>query len=247
MFSGSSPSSFVDRRDAGRRLGRELLKYRQRRDVIVLGLPRGGVPVAFEVAKYLQAPMDVFIVRKLGVPGHEELAMGAIASGGTIVRNEDVIKHVGVSSDTFDLVVDRELAELARREYAYRGKRPPINLFDKVVVLVDDGIATGASMRAAVEAVRISRPKLIVVAVPVAAAGTLFDFNNRVAPTIAVQAPSDFFNVGAWYEDFSQTSDEEVEQLLSAGRDAAQSATSANDAGFDEPDRPSQPGLPELR
>ena len=172
MFSGSSPSSFIDRRDAGRRLGKELFKYRQRRDVIVLGLPRGGVPVAFEVAKSLQAPMDVFIVRKLGVPGHEELAMGAIASGGTIVRNEDVIKHMGVSSDTFDLVVDRELAELARREYAYRGKRPPINLFDKVVILVDDGIATGASMRAAVEATRISRPKLVVIAVPVAAAST---------------------------------------------------------------------------
>lgn len=246
MFSGSSPS-FVDRRDAGRRLGKELFKYRQRRDVIVLGLPRGGVPVAFEVAKSLQAPMDVFIVRKLGVPGHEELAMGAIASGGTIVRNEDVIKHMGVSSDTFDLVVDRELAELARREYAYRGKRPPINLFDKVVILIDDGIATGASMRAAVEAVRSSRPKLVVVAVPVAAAGTLFDFNNRVAPTIAVQAPADFFNVGAWYEDFSQTSDEEVEKLLTAGREAAQSASSKDNAGFDDPDRPSQPGLPELR
>ncbi|MFN8654899.1 MAG: phosphoribosyltransferase family protein [Candidatus Obscuribacterales bacterium] len=176
--------------------------------------------------------------------------MGAIASGGSIVRNEDVIKHMGVSSDTFDLVVDRELAELARREYAYRGKRPPINLFDKVVILVDDGIATGASMRAAVEATRISRPKLVVIAVPVAAASTLFDFNNRVAPTIAVQAPADFFNVGAWYEDFSQTSDEEVEQLLSAGRDAAQSSTSAtstDNAKFDEPDRPSQPDLPELR
>lgn len=242
MSFGSAPSSFADRRDAGRRLGRALSKYRQRQDVIVLALPRGGVPVAFEVSRALQAPLDVFIVRKLGVPGHEELAMGAIASGGTIVRNEDVIKHMNVSPSVFDLVVDRELAELARREYAYRGKRPPINLFDKVVILVDDGIATGASMRAAVETIKNNRPKLVVIAVPVAAAGTVFDFNNRVAPTIAVQTPADFFNVGAWYDDFSQTSDEEVEQLLSAGRDRPVTAEGSTPA----PDLPDLADLPDL-
>lgn len=224
MSFGSSRTTFANRRDAGRRLGRELSKYRQRQDVIVLGLLRGGVPVAFEVARSLQVPLDVFIVRKLGVPGHEELAMGAIASGGTIVRNEDVIKQMSVSPSTFDLVVDRELTELVRRENAYRGKRPPINVFDKIVILVDDGIATGASMRAAVEAIRVSRPKLVMVAVPVAAAGTVFDFNNRIAPTIAVQTPADFFNVGAWYDDFSQTSDNEVEQLLSASKDRPRDA-----------------------
>lgn len=215
MFFGRPAFTFRDRRDAGRQLAKQLSRFAGRKDVVVLALPRGGVPVAFEVSQQLHAPLDVFIVRKLGAPGHEELAMGAIASGGTIVRNEDVIRHLDVSSAAFEAVVARENKELLRREFAYRCNRSAQDVSDRIVILVDDGIATGASMKAAVQAVQQKKPQMVIVAVPVAAAHTICEFNDNLALTIAVLAPEDFFNVGAWYADFSQTSDQEVSELLS--------------------------------
>lgn len=217
MFS-RSPKTFANRRDAGRQLARHLHEYKGRKDVVVLGLPRGGVPVAFEVAQELAVPLDVFIVRKLGAPGQEELAMGAIASGGTLVRNEDVIRHMQISRAAIEEAVLRESEELARREFAYRGDRPPIDVRQQVVILVDDGIATGASMRAAVQALQSSGAQMVLVAIPVAAAQTVTEFNATVAPVVCVQTPEDFFNVGSWYDDFAQTTDKEVSQLLASAR-----------------------------
>lgn len=206
---------FRDRNEAGKLLGREVARrLGKRHDIIVLGLPRGGVPVAFHVAQALDAPLDVFIVRKLGVPGHEELAMGAIASGGVRVLNRDVLSYVSISQKTIDAVAAREEQELQRRERSYRGARPPLNLRGRTVVIVDDGLATGSTMRAAIAAVRKMEPKAIVVAVPVAAPQTCEEFRNEVDEMVCLRTPEPFQAVGLWYDDFSQTTDEEVHDLI---------------------------------
>lgn len=207
---------FRDRTDAGRVLATALARYAGRPDLIVLALPRGGVPVAFEVARALGAPLDVFLVRKLGLPGHEELAMGAIASGGVRLINEDVVEAYHVSDAQIEMVSEVEQRELERRERAYRDGRPLPSLRDRTVILVDDGLATGATMRAAVLAVRQESPASIVVAVPVAAPETRDEFRAIVDEIICAETPSPFYAVGLWYEDFSQTTDEEVHDLLSA-------------------------------
>jgi predicted phosphoribosyltransferase len=207
-------SRFRDRTEAGRRLAGELGAYAGRRDVIVLALPRGGVPVAYEVARALGAPLDVFVVRKLGLPWHEELAMGAIASGGVRLLNEDLVRHYGIGRDTIERVTAAERAELERRERRYRGDRPFPDLTGKTVVLVDDGLATGASMRAAVEALRQEGPARVVVAVPVSAPETCDAFRDVADDIVCAITPEPFHAVGLWYEDFSQTTDEEVRDLL---------------------------------
>jgi putative phosphoribosyl transferase len=211
---------FRDRVDAGRRLAQELSAYAGRADVLVLGLPRGGVPVAAEVARALGAPMDVFLVRKLGVPGHEELAMGAIASGDVRVLNREVIGMLNVPQQMIDKVAEKEQAELERRERAFRGDRPRPSLRGRTVILVDDGLATGASMRAAVEGLRAHEPGHIVVAVPTASPETCAAFEEAVDEVVCAITPQPFYGVGAWYLDFTQTTDEEVRSLLQeAGRE----------------------------
>jgi putative phosphoribosyl transferase len=205
---------FQDRHDAGRQLAAQLSHYAGRNDVIVLGLPRGGVPVAFEVAEALGAPLDVFLVRKLGVPGQEELAMGAIASGNIRVFNERVIEMLQPSEETIQRVTARERQELERREREYRGGRGPLEVHGKTVILVDDGLATGSTMRAAVAAVRKLGPSRVVVAVPVGAASTCEEFEGEADETICAKEPDPFYAVGVWYEDFSETSDDEVRDLL---------------------------------
>lgn len=207
-------SRFRDRRDAGRRLAAELRTYAQRPDVIVLALPRGGVPVGYEVARALGVPLDVFVVRKLGVPWHDELAMGAIASGGVQVLNRDLMRVAHVSEDQLQQVIASERAELERRERLYRGDRPFPDLRDKTVILVDDGLATGASVRAAIAALRKKAPKRIVVAVPVAAAEICDAFRDVADEIICLETPESFRAVGMWYDDFTQTTDEEVHALL---------------------------------
>jgi putative phosphoribosyl transferase len=211
---GSAPQRFADRRDAGRRLARELAQYAGRADVLVLALPRGGLPVGYEVARALGAPLDVFVVRKLGFPGHEELAMGAIASGGVCVLNEDLVRRVGVPREVIAHVSERETLEIARRERAYRGTRPPLDPHGMIVILVDDGLATGATMKAAVQAVRAKDPARVVVAIPVAATRSC-DEMEAVADEVVCAITSDAFRaVGLWYEDFEQVTDEEVRELL---------------------------------
>jgi predicted phosphoribosyltransferase len=205
---------YADRHAAGMELAKLLQAYAGRQDAIVLALPRGGVPVAYEVAKSLALPLDVFIVRKLGVPGHEELAMGAIATGGAQVLNDDVMLDSQVSAEDLDRVVQAELAELKRREKVYRGQRPPLDLKDKVVILVDDGIATGASMRVAVKALRQFKPLLIVIAVPVAEDTMSKKMVMIADKVICPLTPKVFYAVGLYYEDFTQTSDSEVHALL---------------------------------
>ena len=205
---------FKDRRDAGRKLAQELLPYAGRSDVTVLALPRGGVPVAYEVARALNAPLDIFIVRKLGLPGHEELAIGAIASGGVRVLNHDIVQALKVPQTLIDTVTRQELQELERRERAYRGDRPPPEVRGRTVILVDDGLATGASMRAAVAALRAQNPARIVVGVPTAAPETCQAFESEVDEIVCAMTPEPFYGVGRWYEDFSQTTDEEVRALL---------------------------------
>ena len=209
---------FKDRVDAGRKLAKKLSEYANRSDVIILALPRGGVPVAFEVAKELNVKMDVFIVRKLGVPGNEELAMGAIASDNIIVLNEDVVRSFQISKQVIDAVAARELRELERREHTYRGTRPKPNINGLTVILIDDGLATGATMRAAAAAVKTKNPTKIVIAVPTGAPDTCRSFEGKVDKVICVATPEPFYGVGAWYEDFSQTTDTEVCELL--GKDA---------------------------
>jgi putative phosphoribosyl transferase len=209
---------FHDRAEAGRLLVKKLIAYANREDVVVLALPRGGVPVAFEVAKALQAPLDVFLVRKLGVPGHEELAMGAIASGGVIVRNDEVIAGLGVPSFIFDTVVAREQQELERREHLYRGDQPLPDLHDCTTILVDDGLATGATMRAAVAALRQHQPAHSVVAVPIAAPDTCEALRADVDEVVCAMTPEPFYAVGFWYEHFSQTTDDEVRDLLAQAK-----------------------------
>lgn len=209
-----SPRLFRDRTDAGRMLAAQLKKYAGKPDLIVLALPRGGVPVAYEVAKALHAPLDVFIVRKLGVPGHEELAMGAVASGGVRVLNDHVVKGLRIPQYVIDAVVNWETEELKRRERLYRGDRPPPDVRGKTVILVDDGLATGSTMLAAVQALRQQGPDKIVVAVPVAAPDTCELVKAYVDEVVCAATPEPFYAVGLWYQDFSQTSDEEVRELL---------------------------------
>jgi putative phosphoribosyl transferase len=213
---------FRNRAEAGRALARALSQYGGRDDVVVLALPRGGVPVGYEVAKELGAPLDVFLVRKLGVPGHEELAMGAIATGGVLVLDERVLRWLGINEDQIQKTLARELDELRRREAAYRDGRPLPDLKGKTVILVDDGLATGASMQAAAGAVRRHEPARIVIAVPVASRATCDRFRDEVDEVVCAVTPEPFYAVGNWYEDFSQTSDDEVRELLalSAARDS---------------------------
>jgi len=215
---------FRDRKDAGEKLAEELSHYAGREDVLVLGLPRGGVPVAFEVAKALDAPLDVFLVRKLGAPGQRELAVGAIASGGVRVLNTEVVRMMRLSQQAIEQIAAREQQELERRERAYRGDRPRPKVQGQTVVLVDDGLATGASMRAAVTALREREPGRIVVAVPTAAPETCADFEDEVDEVVCATTPQPFFGVGAWYADFSQTTDEEVRELLSKAKEALPAA-----------------------
>jgi predicted phosphoribosyltransferase len=213
MF-GSHVPPFRDRRDAGRFLATRLQKYTGRSDVIVLGLPRGGVPVAYEVAISLRVPLDVFVVRKLGVPGHEELAMGAIASGGVRVLNDEVVAALADPEKVLALATAREIRELERREAQYRERRSAPDLRGKTAILVDDGLATGATMRAAVAALRQRDVAACVVAAPVAAAETCAELRSQVDEIICPLTPEPFHGVGQFYEDFSQTSDAEVRDLL---------------------------------
>ena len=205
---------FRDRRDAGRVLATKLSAYAARPDVLVLALPRGGVPVAYEVAHALGAPLDVFLVRKLGVPGYEELAMGAVATGGVRVLNDQVIRSLHIPDEVIEAVTIQEQRELARRECAYRGDRPPPDVDNRTVILVDDGMATGATMHAAVKALRKQQPGRIVVAVPTAAPEICEALRSEVDEAICARTPEPFYSVGLWYEDFSQTMDEEVRDLL---------------------------------
>jgi putative phosphoribosyl transferase len=211
---------FKNRVQAGEYLADQLKQYAKAPDAIVLGLPRGGVVVASEVAGKLGLPLDVFLVRKLGVPGYEELAMGAIASGGIRVMNEEVLRQINISESAIAAVTGREEQELKRREAAYRGNRPPLDVKELTVILVDDGLATGATMRAAVKALRRQKPRQIIIAVPTAAPDTCDQFRAEVDGIFCGMTPTPFHAVGAWYEDFSQTTDEEVQQLLNTARRA---------------------------
>lgn len=215
---------YRDRRDAGRALAARLRGYSDREDVIVLALPRGGVPVGFEVATALRVPLDVFLVRKLGVPGHEELAFGAIASGGILALDGDIVRQLGISRATIERVIAREAAELERRERAYRDDLPPPELRGRTITLVDDGLATGSTMMAAAAAVKQEQPARVIVAVPVAAADACERLRQEADEVICLLTPSPFHAVGIWYEDFRPVSDEEVRRLLAAaGRPAARS------------------------
>lgn len=205
---------FHDRVDAGRRLAGELSEYARRPDLLVLALPRGGVPVGYEVARELGAPLDVFLVRKLGVPGQEELAMGAIATGGVRVLNDRVIEMLHVPDRVIDAVAEKERRELERRAAQYRGDRPEPEVRGRTVILVDDGLATGSTMRAAAEALKHEGAERLVVAVPVAPPETCEAFRSEVDEIVCAVTPEPFYGVGMWYEDFSQTTDEEVRALL---------------------------------
>jgi predicted phosphoribosyltransferase len=230
------PDLFRDRRDAGRRLADKLAAYVYRPDAIVLALPRGGVPVAYEVARRLVAPMDVFVVRKLGVPGYEELAMGAVATGGVRVLNDQLVERLGIPDQMIDAVASRERQELARRERLYRGSRPPPDVRGRTVILVDDGLATGATMFAAIEALRKQNPARIVVAVPTASPDTCEEMKQKADEVICAITPEPFHAVGRWYRDFSQTTDEEVAALL------AQQSAPENSEAAQGPAADSAPG-----
>lgn len=207
---------FRDRVDAGRILARALAAYAGTPELLVLALPRGGVPVAFEVARALRAPLDVFVVRKLGMPGHEEYAIGAIASGGVMVVNDEAVQAFGITQAELDAVASEERLELERRERSYRGGRPPPDVRGKTVILVDDGLATGSTMRAAVAALRLEGVRRLVVAVPTGAPETCDEIGALVDDLICAITPEPFQAVGLWYEDFGQTTDEEVRDLLAA-------------------------------
>ena len=208
------PMLYHDRSDAGRELARKLVNYYDRPDVIVLALPRGGVPVGYEVAKALKAPLDVFVVRKLGTPGQPELAMGAIASGGVRVLNKQVISALAIPEHLIEVVAREETEELRRRELQYRGTRPPIEARGKTVILVDDGLATGSTMKAAARALRLQGAARIVIAVPVAAAQSGEAVRAEADEVVCGATPDQFWAVGQWYRDFEQTTDEEVRDLL---------------------------------
>lgn len=218
---------FKDRTDAGRKLATRLTRYADREDVLVLALPRGGVPVAYEVAKELKAPLDIFLVRKLGVPGHEELAMGAIASGGVRVINEELVNYLGIPKQVIEAIAAVEQRELERRALAYRDNRPPPDIKDRITILIDDGLATGSTMRAAAASLRLQKPQRIVVAVPVSSPETCDEFRGEVDEIVCAVTPRNFQGVGLWYDDFSQTSDEEVRELLTRPTQQRHVASSA--------------------
>ena len=205
---------FRDRTEAGRVLADRLAAYANYPDAMVLALPRGGVPVAFEVAEALNLPLDIFVVRKLGLPGHEEFAIGAIASGGARVLNQDLIRQLSLSDEIIEHIVAREQRELERREQTYRGQRPMLDVRDRIVIIVDDGLATGSSMRAAIAALRQKRPTKLIVAVPVGARVTCSELEALADEAICLETPENFNAVGLWYSDFSQITDEEVIDLL---------------------------------
>ena len=209
---------YENRQEAGKILADQLKEYANRSDVIVLALPRGGVPVAYEIAEALNLPLDVFIVRKLGVPNHEELAMGAIAIGGTKILNENIVRELHIQPETIEKVASAELQELKRRQIAYRGDRPPLDVKNKVVILVDDGIATGATIRAGVKALRELHPSYIIIAVPVAEVTTCEKMEMIADKVVCPLKPRYFYAVGAHYQHFDQTSDKEVTDLLSKSR-----------------------------
>jgi predicted phosphoribosyltransferase len=209
-------SRFEDRRHAGRVLARALDRYARQGDVAVLALPRGGVPVAYEVALALDAPLDVFVVRKIGVPGHEELALGAIATGGVTLLNDEIIRHLHPSRRTIDGIIAREKIELQRREGAYRDGRAPLDVRGKTVIVVDDGLATGASMRAAIDGVRQLEPSRLVVAVPVSDRDVCSEMHDVADDVVCAVTPARMHAVGMWYDDFNQTDDDEVRALLAA-------------------------------
>ena len=209
-----SSQPFTNRAEAGELLAARFTELADRDDVIVLALPRGGVPVGYEVARSLRVPLDVFVVRKLGVPGHEELAMGAIASGGVRLLNHEVVDALGIPDAVIDQVARREQAELERRERLYRGSRPPVSFTNKTVILIDDGLATGSTMRAAVAAIRRQEPVKILVAVPVGAPSTCDEMRDVADDVVCLRTPEPFVAVGLWYRDFSETSDAEVGELL---------------------------------
>jgi len=217
------PQRFRNRTDAGRQLAEKLATYADRPDVLVLALPRGGVPVGSEVARALGAPLDAFLVRKLGVPGYEELAMGAVATGGVRVLNDEIVRGLGIVEHVIDVAVAREMEELARREQLYRGGSPPPDVAGRTVILVDDGLATGATMRAAVAALRRQHPARIVVAVPTASPDTREALKAEADDVVCATTPEPFFAVGHWYEDFRQTTDDEVRDLLRAEGDLSTS------------------------
>jgi predicted phosphoribosyltransferase len=216
-----TPNRFRDRREAGRLLADKLTDYANRPDVIVLALPRGGVPVAYEAARALQAPLDVFLVRKLGVPGHEELAMGAVATGGVRVLNDEVVTSLRISEKQIDAATSQQREELKRRERLYRDGRPAPNVRGRTVILVDDGLATGATMRAAVQALRQQQPARIVVAVPTASPDTCQALRAEADEVVCAITPEPFLAVGRWYDVFTQTTDDEVRDLLARGLRAA--------------------------
>src|SRR3982074_547535 len=218
---------FKDRRDAGRQLAERLAAYADRPDVLVLALPRGGVPVAEEVARALHVPMDVFLVRKLGLPGHAEFAMGAVASGGMRVLHREVVRQLHIPAELINAVTKRELHELERRERAYRGDRPFPDVRGKTVILVDDGLATGSTMRAAAEALRQQGPARLIVAVPAGSPQTCAEFRDEVDEVVCAITPEPFYAVGLWYDDFSQTTDDEVRDLLAAARQEVPAQRSA--------------------
>ena len=220
---------YRNRTEAGRHLASRLVDYADRPDVLVLALPRGGVPVAFEVASALNAPLDIFLVRKLGVPGHEELAMGAIATGDVRVLNEEVMRYLKIPGEVIDAVAAGERRELERREKVYRGGRPAPEVRGKTVILVDDGLATGSTMRAAAAALRKQAPARIVVGVPVAAPATCDEFRTEVDDIVCAVMPEPFHGVGRWYEDFSQTTDDEVRELLGRGTHAESASAAPRD------------------
>ena len=209
-----TPKRFGDRREAGRLLAAKLGAYANRPDVVVLALPRGGVPVAYEVTCALRASLDVFVVRKLGVPGYEELAMGAVATGGGRVLNDQIVRGLRIPEYVIDRVEAEEREELGRRERAYRGGRPPLQVSGRTAILVDDGLATGATMRAAVKALRQLQPERIIVAVPTASPETCQELKAEVDEVVCAITPEPFHAVGYWYEDFTQTTDQEVSELL---------------------------------
>jgi len=218
---------FRDRREAGRQLAQHLAAYANRPDVLVLALPRGGVPVAYEVARALHAPLDVFLVRKLGLPGHEEYAMGAIASGGVRVLNPEVVDELHLPDELINTVTRRELQELERRERTYRGDRPFPDVRGKTVILVDDGLATGSTMLAAAEALRRLGPARLIIAVPAGSPQTCAEFRDEVDEVVCAITPEPFYAVGLWYDDFSQTTDDEVRDLLAAARQEVPAQRSA--------------------
>ena len=207
---------FLDRTDAGQVLARGLQQYKNQPDVLILGLPRGGVPVAYEVARELNAPLDVFIVRKLGVPGHEELGMGAIATGGVRTLHEGIIREIGISPQTIEAVSAREQAELERRERLYRGDRPAPTIKGRTVVIVDDGLATGSTMKAAIQAVRQQDPRQVIVAVPTAPSETCEQLKESADHVVCALTPEPFFSVGGSYADFTQITDGEVRDLIAS-------------------------------